>query len=74
MYADAIINAGIENLKPDKLNEDWITPRRNRWPFNYGLFVFIFREISLGQWFSTHMNQLAKEHCFTIILLIQIYS
>lgn len=29
MYADAIINAGIENLKLDKLNEKLIIPRRN---------------------------------------------
>ena len=29
MYADAIINAGIENLKLDKLNEELIIPRRN---------------------------------------------
>lgn len=65
MYADAIINAGIENLKLDKLNENWLFVEGIiHWSFNYGLFTFTFKEINLGQWFSTHMSHLAKKHYF----------
>lgn len=32
------------------------------WSFSYGLFTFTFKEINLGQWFSTHKNHLAKNY------------